>query len=80
MLFRSYNSPKNAIQGAAARTLLNEIRKDMSVTDLLQVDVVGELHVLRVNTEDFGMATEVGDACVNLAVEPTEPTENWVDS
>lgn len=49
-------------------------------TDLLQVDVVGELHVLRMNTEDLDMATEVGDACVNLAVEPTEQTENWVDS
>ena len=30
-----YNSSKNAMQSAAARALSNEIRKDMSVTDLL---------------------------------------------
>ena len=51
----------------------------MSVTGLLQVDVVGELHVLRVNTEDLGTACGDRDTNVDLAVEPTEPIKNRVD-
>ena len=51
----------------------------MSVTGLLQVNVVGEFHVLRMDTEDLKTASWVGDTNVDLAVETTEPTESRVD-
>ena len=61
------NSLKNITQGAAARTLSEEIRKCMSRTDrLLQVDIAGGFHVPRVNTEDLEMASGVRDIEVDL--------------
>ncbi len=47
-------------------------------TNLLQVDIVGELHVLRVNTKDLKTASRVGNTNVNLAVEATEAAEGGV--
>lgn len=51
----------------------------MSSTDLLQVDIVSELHVLRVSIEDLETVSGVRDTDVDLAVEPTELTEDRVN-
>lgn len=47
--------------------------------NLLEVDVVAELHVLGVDLEDFEPAGRVGDANVHLAVEAAESSEGWVN-
>ncbi|TFB02298.1 hypothetical protein CCMA1212_006004 [Trichoderma ghanense] len=48
-------------------------------SDLLEVDVVGQLHVLGVDLENLQTASRVGDANVNLAVETTESSQGRVD-
>jgi hypothetical protein len=45
----------------------------------LGFDIVVELHVAGVDPEHLEAAVLVGDANVDLAVEPSEPTEGWVD-
>ena len=70
---------EDIMHSATARALSNEIREDISSTDLLQVDIVSEIHVLRVNTEDLETASGVGDTDVDLAVEPIELTEDRVN-
>ncbi len=42
------------------------------VTHLLKVNIVTQLHVLRVNTEDLKTASRVGNTDVDLTIEPTE--------
>ena len=78
-LYTQVQLVKEQHASAAACALSNEIREDMFGTDLLQVDGIGELHILRVNTENLETASEVEDTDVELAVKSTEPTENWVD-
>ena len=70
---------EDIMHSATARALSNEIREDMSSTDLLQVDIVSELHVLRVSIEDLETVSGVRDTDVDLAVEPTELTEDRVN-
>ena len=40
---------------------------------------LGQLHILRVDTKDLQSTCGVRNADVNLAIEPTEPTESRVN-
>ncbi len=48
-------------------------------SDLLEIDIVAELHVLGVDLKDLETAGGVGDANVDLAIEAAEPTQGRVD-
>ena len=46
----------------------------------LQIDILGELHILSVNPQDLHSSNLVGHADVNFSVETTGTTKSWVDS
>ena len=48
-------------------------------TNLLKVNIVRKLHVLRVDAENLETASGVGDTNVDLTIEATETTEGGVD-
>ena len=48
-------------------------------SDLLQIKIVSELHVLGVNPENLQTSNSVGDTDVDLAVESSESPEGGVD-
>jgi hypothetical protein len=61
----------------------SKIRADVAVRlagDLLEVDVVSELHVLGVDAENLQAACGVGDADVDLAIEAAEAAEGGVNA
>ena len=47
--------------------------------DLLEINTLGELHVLGVDLEDLETARRVGNTDVNLTIETTETTKSGID-
>ena len=47
--------------------------------NLYQVEVIGQLHVLGVNPQDFHPAHGVWDSDIDLSIESSESLESWVD-
>ena len=47
--------------------------------DRLEVDILGQLHVLRVDTEDLHSADLIGHANIDFSVETTSTSQGWVD-
>ena len=48
-------------------------------TNLLKVDIVGELHVLRVDPENLETTSGIRNADIDLTIEPTKATESRVN-
>lgn len=48
-------------------------------SDLFEVNIIGKLHVLGVDTKDLKPTSRVRDTDVNLSVEPTESTKGGIN-
>ena len=51
----------------------------MRSSHLFEIDVIGQLHVLGMNTENLKTTGRIRNANVDLTVKATEATERWVN-
>jgi len=68
------------VSAAIYKSGINKVsHSNISGQYLFEVDIITQLHVLRMDAKDLETTSWVRDANVNFAIEATEATKSWID-